>query len=59
MHTDLTSVNINSSEHHINYHMVKWTPPPDGCVKLNIDENCGASGDIVLEVYFVITRKIG
>jgi hypothetical protein len=46
MRTDLTSVNIHSSEHHINRHMVKWTPPLDGCVKLNIDGSCGSSGDI-------------
>jgi hypothetical protein len=46
MCTDLTSLNIHSSEHHINRHMVNWTPPPDGCVKLNIDGSCGASGDI-------------
>jgi len=46
MRTDLTSVNIHSSEHHINRHMVEWTPPLDGCVKLNIDGSCGASGDI-------------
>jgi hypothetical protein len=46
MCTDLTSLNIHSSEHHINCHMVNWTPPPDGFVKLNIDGSCGASGDI-------------
>jgi len=46
MRTDLTSVNIHSSKHHINRHMVKWTPPQDGGVKLNIDGSYGASGDI-------------
>jgi hypothetical protein len=46
MCTDLTYVNIYSSEHHINRHMVNWTSPQDGCVKLNIDGSCGASGDI-------------
>jgi len=46
MCTDLTSINIHSSEHHINCHMVSWTPPLDECVKLNIDGSCGASGDI-------------
>ncbi|AES76864.1 hypothetical protein MTR_6g088150 [Medicago truncatula] len=34
------------AEHGINCHMVNWTPPSDGCVKLNIDGSCGASGDI-------------
>ena len=42
-YTDLTSVNIHSSEHQI----IKWNPPQDGCVKLNIDGSCGTSSDIV------------
>jgi len=46
MRTDLTYVNIHSFKHHINRHMVKWTPPQDGCIKLNIDGSYGASGDI-------------
>jgi len=47
MHNDdLTSVNIYSSKHHNNRHMIKWTTPQDGCVKLNIDGSFGASGDI-------------
>jgi len=46
MCTDLTFINIHSSERHIKCHMVNWTPPPDGCVKLNVDGSCGASGDI-------------
>ncbi|KEH17585.1 hypothetical protein MTR_0007s0410 [Medicago truncatula] len=36
-----------SIQHHTNCHIVKWTPPQDGCVKLNIDGSCGTSGDIV------------
>jgi len=47
MCTDLTSINIHSSKHHINRHIVKWTPPQDGCVKLNIDGSCDTFGDIV------------
>ena len=42
MCTDLTSINIHSSKHHI----IRWTPPQVGCVKLNIDESCGVFGDI-------------
>lgn len=44
--TNLTSINIHSSKHHINYHIVKWTPPQDGCVKLNIDGSYDSSRDI-------------
>ena len=46
MRTGLTSINIHSSEHHINRHIVKWTPPQDGRVKLNNDGSCDAFGDI-------------
>jgi hypothetical protein len=46
MRTDLTSVNIHSSEHHIKCHMIKCTSPQVGGVKLNIDGSCGAFGDI-------------
>jgi len=44
--TNLNYVNIHSSEHHINRHMVTRTPPQDGCIKWNIDGSCGASDDI-------------
>jgi len=42
----LTYVSFHSSEHHSNRHIVKWTPPQDRCVKLNIDRSCGTFSDI-------------
>ena len=36
---------IKNILHHIDCHIVKWTPPQDGCVKLNIDGDCGSSND--------------
>jgi hypothetical protein len=46
MCTNLTYVNIRSSEHYIDHNIVKCPPPQDGHVKLNIGGSCGASSDV-------------
>lgn len=42
----MSTLKLTTIEHHIHRDLVRWEPPPERFVKLNVDGSCSAAGNV-------------